>query len=80
MEINLNFFIMKYLFIKHKYPINKLLSKNFLTNTLKLDMNKNHGFQEKKIELKYKKNQGCLEKTYRCLKLNLLRKKFKNSK
>ena len=40
------FFIMKYLFIEHKYPINK----NFLI------MNKNQGCQEK-IQLKYNKNK-----------------------
>ena len=46
---------MKHLFIEHKYPIDKLLSKNFLTNTLKLNMNKNQGCQEKKLNLNIKK-------------------------
>ena len=55
MKTNSNFFIVKHLFIKHKYPINKLLSKNFLTNTLKLNMNKNQGCQEKKLNLNIRK-------------------------
>ena len=53
------FFIMKHLFIEHKYPINKNFCLKLLTITL--TVNKNQGGQEK-IEFRYNKKRGCLEK------------------
>ena len=49
------FFIMKHLFIEHKYPINKNFCLKLLTITL--TMSKNQGCQEKKIEFRYNKNK-----------------------
>ena len=47
------------------------MSKNFLTNTLKLTMNKKSSLPKKtiKIEQRHTKNQGCLEK--KVSKLNI---------
>ena len=55
------FFSMKHLFIEHKYPINKNFCLKLLTITL--TANKNQGCQEK-IEVKYNKNQDCLDKKF----------------
>ena len=55
------FFIMKHLFIEHKYPINKNFCLKLLTITL--TVSKNQGCQEK-IEVKYNKNQDCLDKKF----------------
>ena len=55
------FFIMKHLFIEHKYPINKNFCLKLLTITL--TVNKDQGCQEK-IQLRYNKNQGCLDKKF----------------
>ena len=60
------FFIIKHLFIEHKYPINKNFCLKLLTITL--TMSKNQGCQEKKKKL----NLGIT-------KTRLLRKKLKIS-
>ena len=50
---------MKHLLIEHKYPINKNFCLKLLTITL--IVSKNQGCQEK-IEFRYNKKQGYLEK------------------
>ena len=55
------FFSMKHLLIEHEYPINKNFCLKLLTITL--TANKNQGCQEK-IEVKYNKNQDCLDKKF----------------
>ena len=55
-----DFFIMKHLFIEHKYPINKNFCLKLLTITL--TVSKNQSCQEKKFNKGVTKNQSCLEK------------------